>query len=92
MGMTTSAIATGVAGILTTALLSSAGAAAAPTGSESARDVVQNLEGQGYHVMLNGDVTDPLSECHVTGVHNPDLSGHATGFTTVYVDVTCPDV
>lgn len=67
-------------------------AAAAPTGSESASDVVQSLKAQGYNVMLNGTISDPLSECNVTGVHNPDAAGTAIGFTTVYVDVVCPDV
>jgi hypothetical protein len=32
-----------------------------------------------------------LSECDVTGVHNPGAAGNAIAFTTVYVDVTCPD-
>lgn len=87
------AFATGVAGVLATAVLSSAGvAAAAPTGAESAADVVASLQAQGYNVMLNGSISDPLEECHVTGVHNPDASGSAVGFTTVYVDVSCPDV
>lgn len=91
--MKTFEIAIGAAGIVATALLSSVGtAAAAPTGSEMASDVVQSLKAQGYNVMLNGSITDPLSECNVTGVHNPDASGRAIGFTTVYIDVTCPDV
>lgn len=91
--MKTFEIAIGAAGIVATALLSSVGtAAAAPTGSETASDVVQSLKAQGYNVMLNGSITDPLSECNVTGVHNPDASGRAIGFTTVYIDVTCPDV
>lgn len=91
--MRTCEIAVGAAGIVATALLNSVGTAtAAPTGSETASDVVQSLTAQGYTVMLNGSVTDPLSECLVTGVHNPDASGRAIGFTTVYVDVTCPDV
>ena len=40
-------------------------------------------------VMINGTTDGPLSECTVTGVHNPDTSGRAIGFTTVYVDVDC---
>ena len=91
--MKTIGIAAGLAGVIATAALSAAGtAAAAPTGSESANDVVQSLKAQGYNVMLNGSISDPLSECHVTGVHNPDAAGKAIGFTTVYVDVVCPDV
>jgi hypothetical protein len=41
--------------------------------------------------MLNRSISEPLSECHVTGVHNPDAAGNAIAFTTVYVDATCPD-
>ncbi len=51
---------------------------------------MQSLKDQGYNVMLNGAVGGPLSECTVTGVHNPDMSGRAKAFTTVYVDVSCP--
>jgi hypothetical protein len=91
--MKTIAIVSGAAGIIAAAMTGSVGtAAAAPTGSETASDVVASLKAQGYNVMLNGDISDPLSECRVTGVHNPDASGRAVGFTTVYVDVTCPDV
>ena len=90
--MKTFAIVNGVAGILASAVLSSAGsAAAAPVGTESAGDVVASLKAQGYNVMLNGSISEPLSECDVTGVHNPDAAGRAIAFTTVYVDVTCPD-
>ena len=65
-------------------------AAAAPSGPGSANDVVQSLKAQGYNVMINGSIDAPLSDCSVTGVHNPDSSGRAVGFTTVYVDVDCP--
>lgn len=91
--MKTFAITSGVVAVLAAAVMgSAASAAAAPTGSESASDVVASLKAQGYNVMLNGSISDPLSECNVTGVHNPDASGKAIAFTTVYVDVTCPDV
>jgi hypothetical protein len=53
--------------------------------------VVAGLKAEGYNVMLNGSISEPLSECHVTGVHNPVAVGNAIAFTTVYVDVTCPD-
>jgi hypothetical protein len=87
----TFAIRSGAAGVLATAMLSPMGvAAAAPAGPGSASDVVQSLKAQGYNVMINGTVEGPLSECSVTGVHNPDMSGRAVGFTTVYVDVDCP--
>ena len=81
----------GGAAVVAAAVLSSSGvAAAAPTGPGSASDVVQSLKAQGYNIMINGTAEGPLSDCTVTGVHNPDMSGRATGFTTVYVDVDCP--
>ena len=81
----------GGAAVVAAAVLSSSGvAAAAPTGPGSASDVVQSLKAQGYNVMINGTTEGPLSDCTVTGVHNPDMSGRAAGFTTVYVDVDCP--
>jgi hypothetical protein len=88
--MRTVAIVSGAAAVVA-AVISSAGvAAAAPTGTGSAADVVQSLKAQGYNVMINGTIQGPLSLCNVTGVHNPDMSGRASGFTTVYVDVDCP--
>ena len=91
MGMKTVAMVSGAAAVLAAAVMSSAGVAvAAPTGSGSASDVVQSLKAQGYNVMINGTTEGPLSECTVTGVHNPDMAGRAIGFTTVYVDVDCP--
>ena len=89
--MKTLAIVSGTAAIVTAAVMSSTGvAAAAPSGPGSANDVVQSLKAQGYNVMINGSIDAPLSDCSVTGVHNPDSSGRAVGFTTVYVDVDCP--
>ncbi len=77
--------------LLAAAAVNSAGmAAAAPSGPGSASDLVQSLTARGYNVMINGTVEGPLSECGVTGVHNPDTSGRAVGFTTVYIDVDCP--
>jgi hypothetical protein len=87
----TLAIVSGAAAIVTAAVMSSMGvAAAAPSGPGSANDVVQSLKAQGYNVMINGTVDAPLAECVVTDVHNPDSAGRAVGFTTVYVDVDCP--
>jgi hypothetical protein len=71
-------------------------AGAAPSGLGSAGDIVKNLQGQGYNVMLNGTQSGPLSACAVTGVHNPagpnaiDAMGRADQFTTVYIDISCP--
>jgi hypothetical protein len=75
------------------------GAVAAPTdpvaGSESARAVINDLKDQGYDVEINwvsGVSSVPLSECSVTGIDNPDHdAGPPTTFTTVYVDVSCPN-
>jgi hypothetical protein len=74
-------------------------AVAAPTdpvaGTESARAVINDLKGQGYNVEINwvsGISSVPLSECFVTGIDNPDHdAGPPTTFTTVYVDVSCPN-
>ena len=49
-------------------------------------------------MQINGSVTDPLSACVTTGVHGVPATGIPSGprlapnpFTTVYVDVSCPD-
>jgi hypothetical protein len=89
--MKTFAIVCGAVGVLAAATLSAPSAVAAPVGSEAASDVVASLKAEGYNVMLNGSISEPLSECDVTGVHNPGAAGDAIAFTTVYVDVTCPD-
>ena len=65
-------------------------AGAAPSGIGSAGDVVKTLQAQGYNVMVNGTQFGPLTACTATGVHNPDMFGHATEFTTVYIDISCP--
>jgi hypothetical protein len=89
--MKTIAILTGVVGVMAAAAVPLAGqAVAAPAGVGSASDVVQTLKAAGYNVMINGTTEGRLSDCTVTGVHNPDLSGQAAIFTTVYVDVDCP--
>jgi hypothetical protein len=41
-------------------------------------------------VQINGSVTDALSACGTTGIHGVPAAG-AHDFTTVYVDVSCPD-
>jgi hypothetical protein len=88
-------LATTIAGALAIAGLALAGAAtAAPSGSDSAADVVANLQAQGYAVQLNGTADEPLSLCRVTGLHGLPSSGakaaeQAVQFTTVYVDITC---
>src|SRR5258707_5034558 len=73
-------------------------AAAAPTGGGNAADAVKELQAEGYNVQINGSVTDPLSACVTTGVYGVPSAGNSTGpqtgplsFTTVHVDVSCPD-
>ena len=85
-------ITTSIFGALAATALGLAGAAAAvPTGS-SAADTVSSLQEQGYNVQLNGSATAPLSQCAVTGTHG-DSPGRidSTQFTTVYVDISCPN-
>lgn len=61
----------------------------------SAQSVVDGLKAEGYNVVINwltGYGTMPLSVCTVSNVNNPDDSVPAAGtFTTVYVDVSCPN-
>jgi hypothetical protein len=62
-------------------------------GAESASATIDDL--QGYDVQINwasGVSAVPLSRCKITAIHNPDNSpGSANTFTTVYVDVSCPN-
>lgn len=64
-------------------------------GAESASATIDDLQAQGYDVQINwvsGVSSVPLSRCKVTAIHNPDHSGEPpTTFTTVYVDVSCPN-
>jgi hypothetical protein len=88
-----------VLGAAAAALMAAPGVAAEPLmpaqDGASAADTIADLQDQGYDVQINwvrGVSSDPLSECWTTAVHNPNrLGGPPTGFTTVYVDVACPD-
>ena len=64
-------------------------------GNGSAQSVVDQLEADGYNVAvnwLNGYNVRPLSVCWVSHINNPDFSPPEPGaFTTVYVDVSCPN-
>jgi hypothetical protein len=64
-------------------------------GAESASATIDDLQAQGYDVQINwvsGVSSVPLSWCKVTAIHNPDRSpGSENTFTTVYVDVACPN-
>jgi hypothetical protein len=67
-----------------------------PVSSNGPADaVIRDLQAQGYNVQINwvsGFDTKPLSECRVTGVNDPgDTPPSPDTFTTVYVDVACPN-
>jgi hypothetical protein len=55
----------------------------------------RDLQAQGYDVEINwvsGLSSVPLSRCKVTAIHNPVHSPEPVDtFTTVYVDVSCPN-
>jgi hypothetical protein len=64
-------------------------------GAESAAATIADLEAQGYDVQINwvsGQSSVSLTQCKVLAIHNPDNSpGSENTFTTVYVDVSCPN-
>jgi hypothetical protein len=64
-------------------------------GGGAADATIADLKAQGYNVQINwvqGDISMPLSQCSVSAIHNPDRSPRPQrSFTTVYVDVACPD-
>ena len=77
-------------------LLCSAPAAADPVYNDgSAESVINDLKTQGYNVVINwltGYNTKPLSVCWVSNINNPGQWDPPPGtFTTVYVDVSCPN-
>jgi hypothetical protein len=82
-------------------VLGSAVTVAAPATAEpedsgaSAQSVIDGLKADGYNVVINwltGYDTEPLSVCTVSDVNNPnDAKPPAGTFTTVYVDVSCPN-
>lgn len=77
-------------------LVSSATAAADPVYvNGSAESVIDQLEAKGFNVVINwltGYDTKSLSVCWVSRINNPDSWNPAPGtFTTVYVDVMCPN-
>lgn len=61
----------------------------------AADSVIDDLQTQGFNVAINwvnGFDTKPLSQCWVTNVNNPGgIAPTADSFTTVYVDVACPN-
>jgi hypothetical protein len=63
-------------------------------GAEPADATLRDLAAQGYDVQINwvgGYSNVALSECKVTGIHNPDGAPTSRNpLATVYVDVSCP--
>jgi hypothetical protein len=76
------------------AVLLASAATADPSG-QSAQSVIDGLKAKGYNVVINwltGYDTVPLSGCTVSSIDNPDDAPPPAGtFTTVYVDVSCPN-
>jgi len=64
-------------------------------GNGSAESVIDQLDAEGYNVAinwLNGYNVRPLSVCWVENINNPgDGQSWPEEFTTVYVDVRCPN-
>jgi hypothetical protein len=64
-------------------------------GDGPADSTIAALKAEGYNVAINwvnGFDTEPLSQCLVTAINNPNDSTTAPAtFTTVYVDVSCPN-
>lgn len=59
---------------------------AAPSGTASAAETVDDLRAQGYSVQVNGTRNGPLSNCSVEAIRGlSDTPG-----STVYVDLSCP--
>jgi hypothetical protein len=61
----------------------------------SAQSIVDQLQADGYNVVINwltGYDTKSLSVCWVSNINNPGEWNPPPGvFTTVYVDVSCPN-
>lgn len=81
--------------LLVVGAVSLAAPATADPSGQSAQSVIDDLKAEGYNVEINwltGYDTVPLSVCTVTNVNNPgDSKPRAGTFTTVYVDVSCPN-
>ncbi|MGX9787659.1 hypothetical protein [Mycobacterium sp. MMS18-G62] len=76
-----------------------AGANAAPSGVGSAQDTVNELENNGYKVVLNKLGTGPLDHCTVDSVRPGEMVSHAAAaggefvsrivYQTVYLTAKC---
>jgi hypothetical protein len=83
------------AAMVAAAPIAAADPACPARGEQTARVVIDDLAAEGYDVQinwLNGQSYRSLCECTAPAVHNPNRSGGPPEtFTTVYVDVFCPD-
>ena len=83
-----------VLGGVATIALAAPSAADPDIDGESAAAVIDELQEQGYGVMVNGAPagdTSLLETCRVTSIHNPgDPTADPTTTTPIYVDVSCP--
>ena len=79
----------------TAALPNAAGSPFPQNTQEGAAGVIDDLEAQGYNVVINwltGYDTKPLTRCWVTQINNPgNFQPSPDTFVTVYVDVQCPN-
>ncbi|ANE80160.1 hypothetical protein A7U43_13295 [Mycobacterium adipatum] len=76
----------GLIALSATVLGTAPAAFAAPSGTASAAETVEDLRAQGYSVQVNGTRNGPLSNCSVESVRGlSDTPG-----STVYVDLSCP--
>jgi hypothetical protein len=89
-----------VCGLAAATLALAAPVLAAPTGAGSAADTVNELQANGYKVILNKVGSAPLSQCTVTSIRpgqqitEPVTSGGGNLtdkvlFTTVFVTTSC---
>jgi hypothetical protein len=91
-------------GLMCTAAVGSAGAAAAaPSGPQTVSQAMSTLQAQGFHVILNKIGTAPLDQCSITSVRpgntfeRNDSGAPGAGSSivttvtdkTVYLDVAC---
>ena len=83
-----------VAATIVTAPVAAADLVVPTAGSESPGATVKDLKAQGFSVVINyleGTPDVPLSECHVTGIDNPNAPTADPSTVTVSVDVACPN-
>lgn len=79
-------VAAGFIALTATVLGTAPAAFAAPSGTASAAETVEDLRAQGYSVQVNGTRSGPLSNCSVESIRGMSDDPGAT----VYVDLSCP--